>query len=110
MVFQGVALLTITSSTCIYYAGAHAIVPDELVEELVDLRVAFANLLQNYENELLNCSEAQAAFLRRLFHKGGSSLNSDFKSNFNKLVEEKVSLFNIYYLKSIHSSFPKDVW
>ena len=88
------------------------VVPDELVEELIDLRVAFAKLLRNYEKELLNSSEAQDEFialLPRLFHKERSSLNPDFKSNFDKLVEEKVSLFNIHYLKSICSMFPEDV-
>ena len=88
------------------------VVPDELVEELVDLRVAFAKLLRKYEKELLNSSEAQAEFvalLPGLFRKGGSNLDPDFKSNFNKLVEEKVSLFNIHYLKSIRSTFPEDV-
>ena len=89
------------------------VVPDELVEELADLRVAFAKLLRNYEKELLNSSEAQDEFialLPRLFRKGGlSSSDPDFKSNFNKLVEEKVSLFNIHYLKSIRSTFPEDV-
>ena len=89
------------------------VVPDELVKELVDLRVAFAKLLGNYEKELRNSSEAKAEFvapLSRLVHKGGSSLDLDFKSNFNKLVEEKVSLFNTHYLKSVCSLFPKDIW
>ena len=89
------------------------VVPDELVEELADLRVAFAKLLRNYEKELLNSPQAQAelvALLPRLFRKGGSSLDPDFKSNFDTLVEEKVSLFNTHYLKNIHSIFPEDVW
>ena len=89
------------------------VVPNELIEELADLRVAFAKLLRNYEKELLNSSEAQAelvAILPKLFHKGGSSLDPDFKSNFDKLVEEKVSLFNTHYLKSICSIFPDGVW
>ena len=95
-----------------YYTGAHVVVPDELVEELADLRIAIAMLLRNYEKELLNSSEAQAeliALLPRLFRKKGSSSDPDFKSNFDKLVEEKVSLFNIHYLKSIRSTFPEDV-
>ena len=96
----------------VYYTGARVVVPNELVEELADLQVAFAKLIRNYEKELLNSSEAQdelVALMPRLFRKGGSSLDSDFKSNFNKLVEEKVSLFNIHYLKSIRSTFPEDV-
>ena len=98
--------------TCIYYTGVHVVVPDELVKELADLRVAFAKLLRNYEKELLNSSEAQdelVALLPRLFRKGGSSSDPDFKSNFDKLVEEKVSLFNTHYLKSIRSIFPKGI-
>ena len=88
------------------------VVPDELVEELADLRVAFAMLLRSYEKEHLDSSEAQdelVALLPRLFCKERSSSNPDFKSNFDKLVEEKVSLFNIHYLKSIRSTFPEDV-
>ena len=95
-----------------HYTGARVVVPDELVEELVDLRVAFAKLLRNYEKELLNSFEAQdefVALLPRLLRKGESSSDPDFKTNFNKLVEEKVSLFSIHYLKSIRSTFPEDV-
>ena len=89
------------------------VVPEELVKELVDLRIAFAMLLRNYEKELLNSSEAQVelvALLQRLFPRGGSRWDPDFKSNFDKLVEKKVSLFNTYYLNGICSTFPKDVW
>ena len=98
-----------------HYTGAqcHVVVPDELVEELVDLRVAFAKLLRNYEKELRNSPEAQdefVALLPGLFRKGGSCSNPDFKSNFDKLIEERVSLFNTHYLKSICSIFPEDVW
>ena len=96
----------------VYIQGARVVVPDELVEELADLRVAFAKLLRDYEKELLNSSEAQAelvALLPRLFRKGRSSSDPDFKSIFNKLVEEKVSLFNTHYLKSIRTIFPENV-
>ena len=87
------------------------VVPDELIMELTDLRVAFAKLLRNYEMELLNSSEAQdemVALLPRVLRNGGNNSNLDFKSSFNKL-EEKVSLFNIHYLKCICSIFPEDV-
>ena len=89
------------------------VVPDELVKELVDLRVAFAKLLRNYEKELRKSSEAQYEFVALqpgLFCKRGNSSGPDFESNFNKLVEEKVSLFNTHYLKRICSIFPEKVW
>ena len=88
------------------------VVPNELMEELADLRSAFAKLLRNYEKELLNSSEAQAKFvalLPRLLHNGGNNSDSNFKSLFDKLVEEKVSLFNIHYLKRACNVFPEDV-
>ena len=88
------------------------VVPDELIEELADLRVAYAKLLRNYEREVLNSSEAQnemVALLPRLLRNGGSNSDLDFKSSFDKLVEKKVSPFNIHYLKNIHSIFPEDV-
>lgn len=81
------------------------------MEELADLRVAFAMLLRKYEKELHSSPGAQeefVAFLPKLFRKGGSSDHS-FQSSFDKLVEEKVSLFNTHYLKSIRSIFPEDV-
>ena len=95
-----------------FFPEEQVVVPDELVEELADLRVAFAMLLRNYEKELHSSTEAQeefVAFLPKLFRRGGSSDHS-FKSSFDKLVEEKVSLFNVHYLKRICIIFPEDIW
>ena len=114
-----------------FHPGEYVVVPDELVEELADLRVAFAMLLRKYEKELHSSLEAQqefVAFLEKLFPRKRSSnhsfkssfeklveekissSNHSFKSSFDKLVEEKISLFNIHYLKRICSIFPKDIW
>ena len=85
-------------------------VPEALVEELAGLRFAFANLIRNYEKQLLNSSEAQkefVAFLPRLFHRAVE--DHSFQSHFNTLVEEEVSLFNIFYLKQLCSIYPEDV-
>ena len=94
------------------FSGEQVVVPDELVEELADLRVAFAMLQRKYEKELHSSPEAQeelVAFLPKLFRKVGCSDHS-FKSSFDKLVEGKVSLFNIHYLKRICIIFPEDIW
>ena len=66
------------------------IVPEALVEELADLRIAFAKLLYNYEKKLQS--------------------NHRFQSLFNKLAVEHVSLFNTHYLKQLCSIFPEDIW
>ena len=86
-------------------------VPDTLVEELADLRFSFAELLRSYEKKLRQSPEAQeefVSFLPRLFRRAIEDLN--FDDHFNKLIDEKVSLFNIFYLKRICSVFPEDVW
>ena len=88
-------------------------IPDELVEELVDLRIAYAELLRSYEKELRKSPEAQknfVEFLPRLLLRSGFSSDQTFQLHFNKLIEEEVSLFNIYYLKRLCSKFPEDVW
>ena len=87
------------------------IVPDALVEELADLRFAFAKLQRNYEKQLRNSPEAQeefVEFLPRLFRRPVE--DHSFQSHFNTLIEEEVSLFNIFYLKRLCSIFPEDVW
>ena len=86
------------------------VVPEELVEELADLRFAFANLIYSYEEELQKSPEAQekiVKFLPRLFHRPVE--DHSFQLQFNTLVEEEVSLFNIHYLKRICGIFPEDV-
>ena len=87
------------------------IVPDALLEELGDLRISYAKLLYSYEKQLLDSPEAQEKFVKflpRLFHRRVEDCN--FQSHFNTLVEEEVSLFNIFYLKRICGIFPEDVW
>ena len=94
----------------LYISGEQIEVPDSLVEELADLRMAFAMLLYNYENELKNSPEAQekcVAYLSRFFRRAVE--DRSFQSYFNTLIEEEVSLFNIHYLKQLCSVFPEDV-
>ena len=86
------------------------VVPEALVEELAELRFAFAKLLRNYEKKLRRSPEAQEEFveiLPRLFHRAVE--DHSFQSHFNTLVEEEVSLFNIFYLKQLCTIFPEDV-
>ena len=85
-------------------------VPNALVEELAELRFAFANLLYLYEKQLHKNSEAQEEFVKflpRLFRRAVD--DHSFQSHFNTLIEEEVSLFNIFYLKRLCSIFPEDV-
>ena len=86
------------------------VVPEALVEELAGLRFAFAKLLRNYEKKLRHSPEAQeefVEFLPRLFHRAVE--DHSFQSHFDTLIEEEVSLFNIFYLKRICGIFPEDV-
>ena len=99
---------------CFDSTGGHVVVdiPNALVEELADLRFAYAKLLRNYEEEVQKSPEAQkefAKFLPRLLQRNFSS-DQTFQLLFNKLIEEEVSLFNIYYLKQTCGIFPEDVW
>ena len=87
-------------------------IPDTLVEELADLRFAYAKLLRNYEEEVWKSSKAQEEFVKflpRLLRRNVST-DQTFQFLFDKLIEEEVSLFNIHYLKRICSIFPEDVW
>ena len=87
------------------------VVPDSLPEQLFCLRFCYAKLLCDYEKQLQNSPEAQekfVEFLPRLLHRAIE--DHSFQSNFNTLVEEEVSLFNIVYLKRICGIFPEDVW
>ena len=87
------------------------VVPDELLEDLVDLRVDYANLLREYKNVLESSPEAQKKFVDTLPMLLGRLLGPDhsFHSYFNKLVDEAVSLFNITYLRKLCRIFPADV-
>ena len=92
-------------------SGKQVGVPEALVEELASLRFAFAKLLRNYEKQLRHSkTEAQeefVEFLPRLFHRAIE--DRSFQSHFNTLVEEEISLFNIFYLKQLCTIFPEDV-
>ena len=87
-------------------------IPDTLFEELADLRIAYAELLSSYKKELQKSPEAQEEFVEFL----PTLLRRSFGSDqtvwllFEILIEEEVSLFNIYYLKKICHKFPEDVW
>ena len=86
------------------------VVPEALVEELADLRFAFANLIYSYEEELQKNPESQEKFVKflpRLFHRAIE--DHSFQSHFDTLIEEEVSLFNTHYLKQLCTIFPKDV-
>ena len=87
-------------------------IPDTLVEELADLRFAYAKLLRSYEKELWKSPEAQEEFVEFLPKLLQINFSSDqtFHLLFDKLIEEKVSLFNIHYLKRLCDIFPEDVW
>ena len=87
-------------------------IPDILIEELADLRIAYAELLSSYQKELRKSPEAQEEFVEFL----PTLLRRSFGSDqtvwllFEILIEEEVSLFNIYYLKQICRKFSEDVW
>ena len=87
-------------------------IPDTLIEELADLRIAYAKLLRSFKKELQRSPEAQeefVEFLPRLLRRNFSS-DQTFELLFDKLIEEEVSPFNIHYLKRICNIFPEDVW
>lgn len=95
-----------------FIPGRRVDVPNELVEEFADLRSAFAKLLLSYEKELSKSLEAKddfVAYVRNLFPRE-MSLCHDFKSTFDKLARNSVSLFNTRYLKCICSILPQDIW
>ena len=87
-------------------------IPDTLVEELADLRFAYAKLLRSYEKELWRSTEAQEEFVKFLPRLLWRNLNSDqtFQLLFDELIEKEVSIFNIHYLKRLCSIFSEDVW
>ena len=96
-------LLTISGLECV-------VVPEPLVEELADLRFAFANLIYSYKENLNRSLVAQENFFNFLPHLFRRAVDDhSFQSHFNTLVEEEVSLFNIFYLKRLCSIFHEDV-
>ena len=89
------------------------VVPDELLEDLLGLRVGYARFLREYKNVLESSPEfeAQKRFVDTVPGLLDRSLGPDhsFQSYFNKLDDEKVSLFNITYLEEFCNIFPDDV-
>ena len=87
-------------------------IPDTLVEELANLRIAYAELLSGYKKELQKSPNAQEKFVEFLPTLLERNFDSDqtFQLLFKILIEEEVSLFNIHYLKQICHKFPEDVW
>ena len=92
--------------------GEKTIVPKELVEELVGLRVAYARFLRRYKKVLQDNAEAQEEFVETVPGVIRRELRPDhsFQSYFSALIDEEVSLFNITYLKKLCDIFPDDVW
>ena len=90
----------------------HVAIPGTLVEELANLRIAYAELLSDYEEEVWKSPEAQKEFVKFLPRLLERNFDSDqtFQLLFHILIEEEVSLFNIHYLKQICHKFPEDVW
>ena len=87
-------------------------IPDTLVEELANLRIAYAELLSGYKKELQKSTKAQEEFVEFLPTLLERNFDSDqtFRLLFDTLIKEEVSLFNIHYLKQICRKFPEDVW
>ena len=93
--------------------SAVQLVPDSLLKQLTSLRISYARFLRRYKRVLQNSPEAREEFIEtlpRLLHRGSDSSDRNFQSDFNTLVEEEVSLFNVTYLKQICEIFPEDVW
>ena len=86
------------------------LVPDELIKALAKLRIAFADLLRSYKNEIQNSPNAQKEFVDYLSLLFGKREDSSFQTNFQTFIDEEISLFNIFYLKEICNKFPEDVW
>ena len=94
----------------IIFVAEQITVPDELVDELATLRIDYASFLRKYRKQLQNSPEAQEEFVETLPGLLHRQLSSDFRSCFDTLVDEEVSLFNTTYLKRICTIFPEDVW
>ena len=87
-------------------------VPDELIQELADVRFGFAKLTYKYEREVQKSPEAKEKFIKLLprLCKNLKVKDGSFESLFDALVEERISLFNVHYLKLFSKEFPEDVW
>ena len=98
--------------SCRIYSEVEIVVPDELLEELASLRIAFAMFLREYEDVVQDHPWAREAFVKTLSRLYPKAIGSDhsFQSCFNTLIEKDVSLFKITYLNQLCRIFPHDVW
>ena len=104
-------LIIIKASRSMPARELQIVVPDELLEDLANLREDYASFLCEYKNVLESSPEAQKKFVDTLPGLLGRSLGPDhsFQSYFNIYVDEELSLFNINYLKTFCYIFPADV-
>ena len=97
----------------VIYVGEQPVVtvPDELIQELADVRFDFVELTCNYEREVKKSPEAKEKFIKFLprLCKNLKVKDGSFESLFETLVEEGISLFNVHYLKRFSKVFPEDV-
>ena len=102
----------IEHSVMLVILGGYVFVPEKLVQELAELRIAFAKFLCDYEEQFRHSPTIQVKFIKmmlQLFRKLLKSEDHSFQSLFRTLIEEKVSLFNTYYLKTFFTIFPDDI-
>ena len=84
-------------------------VPDQLINELAVLRIAFANFLCEYECELQKIDEVQKKFVKmvQILLQVDESLK--LSECFKRLIEKEVTLFNITYMEKLCEVFPQNV-
>lgn len=107
---------TVHCHECMHYKGtvtsatgtAEIALSNALLEELAGLRVAYATFLGRYKEEVQNSAEAQLKLVKTL-QWPISGANHSFQPCFDTLIKEKVSQFNITYLKRTYDIFPHDV-
>ena len=104
-------LIIIKASRSMPARELQIVVPDELLEDLANLREDYASFLCEYKNVLESSPEAQKKFVGTLPKLLGRTLGPDhsFQSYFNILVDEEVPLFDITYLEMFCIFFPADV-
>ena len=88
-------------------------VPDDLVQDLVDLRFDYSSLLLEIQELLLSITEQQQDKITRYLHillQGTVDVPADCKllSSFDALARQ-CSIFNIYYLKKFNTKLPEHI-
>ena len=81
------------------------------MQELADLRSAYASLLMHFRKLLQRNRQAQEdfiAFVQELL-EGAVSSDCNFYSAFNTFKKEEISLFNIKYLNNVCTILPEEV-